>query len=184
MGVVGDSLERATAATGTRPIPKSAGAQMRYLVKQTKSTKTAAGLLGVSQRTVERYVKNQIKKPRPELAQRLAAEVSRRWQPVVKQRARDKAARQTGLVIETRARFGFTAAPGTTDDGRMRRLTQRVPPRYAGRLFAAQDAGASEAELQQIAAEALQEVYFKDSGRRADGLLVELTDIDYIDLDY
>ncbi|WP_425578726.1 telomere-protecting terminal protein Tpg, partial [Streptomyces lavendulae] len=108
--------------------------------------------------------------------------VRRRWQPLVRKRARDKAAKYTGLVIETRARFGFTAAPGTSDDGRMRRITQHLPPEFAGRLLAAQDAGASEAQLQQIAAEGLQEVYFKDGGGRAQGLLVEFTDIDYIDV--
>lgn len=185
MGIVGDSLHRAAAANSTRPIPKSAGAQIRYLVKQHKgSTKAVATLLAISQRTVERYVKEQIKTPRPELAERMAAEVTRRWQPLVKKRARQQAAKRTGLVIETRARFGFTAAPGTTDDGRMRRITQHVPPEYADRLFAAQQAGAPETELQRIAAEALQEAYFKDSGRRADDLLIEFTDIDYLDLGY
>ncbi|MFD9339801.1 telomere-protecting terminal protein Tpg [Streptomyces sp. NPDC060028] len=99
-----------------------------------------------------------------------------------RKRAREKAAKQTGLVIETRARFGFTAAPGTSDDGRMRRITQHLPPEVAARLLAAQDAGATEAELQQIAAGGLGEVYFRDSGRRADGLRVEFTDIDYVEV--
>ncbi|MEU6895883.1 XRE family transcriptional regulator [Streptomyces sp. NPDC046557] len=154
---------------------------MRYLVRQHKgSTRAVAGLLGISQRTVERYVKDQIRKPKPVLADRLVGEVRRRWQPLVRKRARDQAARQTGLVIETRARFGFTAAPGTTDDGRMRRITQHLPPEFAG--VAAQDAGAAEAELQALAAEGLQEVYFKDGGGRAQGLLVEFTDIDYVEI--
>ncbi|MBT2469916.1 hypothetical protein J7E97_19040 [Streptomyces sp. ISL-66] len=69
-------------------------------------------------------MKNQIKTPRPEFAECMAAEVTRRWQPLVKKRAHQQAAKRTGLVIETRARFGFTAAPGTTDDGRMRRITR------------------------------------------------------------
>ncbi|MFB7983801.1 telomere-protecting terminal protein Tpg [Streptomyces vinaceus] len=185
MGIVGDSLERAGQQTFTRPVPKSAGAQMRFLVKQHQgSTKAVAGLLGVSQRTVERYVKDQIKQPKPVLAERMAGEVRRRWQPLVRKRARARAAQQTGMVIETRARFGFTAAPGTTDDGRMRRLTQHLPPEYAGRILAAQDAGATEAELQALAAEGLQDVYFRDGGSRADGLLVELTDIDYIEIGF
>ncbi|MFJ5812273.1 telomere-protecting terminal protein Tpg [Streptomyces sp. NPDC093093] len=106
------------------------------------------------------------------------------WQHLVRKRAPEQAARQTGLVIETRALFGFTAAPGTTADGRMRRITQHLPPEFASRLLAAQDAGASEAELQQVAADGLQEVYFKDSGSRAQALLVEFTDIDYIDVAY
>ncbi|MCX4775435.1 telomere-protecting terminal protein Tpg [Streptomyces sp. NBC_01264] len=183
MGIVGDSLDRAAQAGFTRPIPKSAGAQVRYLVRQHKgSTKAVAALLGVAQRTVERYVKDQIKKPKQGLAERLAAEVRRRWQPLVRKRARDKAAKQTGMVIETRARFGFTAAPGTSDDGRMRRITQHLAPEHAARLLAAQDAGAPETQLQKIAAEGLQEAYFKDGGNRAPGLLVEFTDIDYIEV--
>ncbi|MFF3019926.1 MULTISPECIES: telomere-protecting terminal protein Tpg [unclassified Streptomyces] len=178
---ISDSLTKADEPHFTRPIPKSAGAQVRFLVKQLKTTKAVAAALGISQRTVERYVKNQIKQPKPELAARLEAEVRRRWQPLVRKRARDQAARTTGLVIETRARFGFTAAPGTTDDGRMRRITQHLPPEYASRLFAAQDAGATEAQLRHITAEALQEIYFKDNGARATSLLVEFTDIDYVD---
>ncbi|MFH7597510.1 XRE family transcriptional regulator [Streptomyces racemochromogenes] len=181
MSDISDSLTRADAQHFTRPIPKSAGAQMRYLLKQLKSTRNVAALLGISQRTVERYVKNEIKQPKPALAARMEAEVRRRWQPLVRKRAREQAARTTGLVIETRARFGFTAAPGTTDDGRMRRITQHLPPEYAGRLFAAQDTGATEAQLRHITAEALQEIYFKDNGARAGGLLVEFTDIDYVD---
>ncbi|MFF8373439.1 telomere-protecting terminal protein Tpg [Streptomyces lydicus] len=185
MGILGDSLDKATAATATRPIPKSAGAQMRFLVKQHKgSTKAVAQLLGISQRTVERYVKDQIRRPRRELAARMEREVRRRWQPRVRQKAQQRAAQRTGITIETRARFGFTAAPGTTDDGRIRLITQHLPPQYAGRLFDAQAAGATEQQLQNIAAEGLQEIYFKDRGRRADGLLVEFTDIDYVELDF
>lgn len=102
----------------------------------------------------------------------------------MRERAKKQAARSIGIIIETRARFGFTAAPGTSDDGRIRRITQHLPPQYAARLFDAQTAGAWEQQLQNIAAEGLQEQYFKDRGRRADGLVVEFTDIDYVELDY
>ncbi|MFF3062095.1 telomere-protecting terminal protein Tpg [Streptomyces sp. NPDC057909] len=185
MGIIGDSLDKAATATATRPIPKSAGAQIRFLVKHEKgSTRIVALRLGISQRTVERYLKGQIKSPRPELAAKLVAEVRKDWQPRVRERARKQAATSIGIVIETRARFGFTAAPGSTDDGRIRRITQHLAPQYAARLFDAQSAGASEQQLQNIAAEGLQEQYFKDGGRRADGLIVEFTDIDYVELDY
>lgn len=63
----------------------------------------------------------------------------------------------------------------------MRRLTQSLPAEYAGRHFSAREQGASESELSAIAAEGLQEIYFKDGGRRASGLPVKFTDIDYID---
>lgn len=67
---LGDSLDRALEKVFTRPAPKSAQAQMKYLVKQLKGTKAAATALGVSQRTVERYVKGQLKRPRQDLAAR------------------------------------------------------------------------------------------------------------------
>ncbi|MFF3767464.1 telomere-protecting terminal protein Tpg [Streptomyces sp. NPDC001922] len=184
MGIFEDSLDRAAAANFTRPMPKSAPARMRFLVKQLKGTRAVAELLGVSQRTVERYVKGRLQRPRPELAARLADEVRKRWQPRVRDRAKKQAATATGIVIETRARFGFTAAPGSTDDARIRRVTQHLPPEYAARLFDAQSAGATDQQLRGIAAEGLQEVYFKDGGRRAEGLQVEFTDIDYVELDF
>ncbi|MFG2562832.1 telomere-protecting terminal protein Tpg [Streptomyces sp. NPDC048496] len=184
MGIIGDSLDKAAAGTATRAIPKGAPAQMRFLVKQHKGTRAVAELLGISQRTVERYVKGQFKKPHADLAARLAGEVRMRWQPRVKEKAKKQAATSTGIVVETRARFGFTAAPGTTDDGRIRLITQHLPPEYAARLFDAQAAGATDEQLQAVVAEGLQEQYFKDRGRRADGLLVEFTDIDYVELDF
>ncbi|MEU4097165.1 XRE family transcriptional regulator [Streptomyces sp. NPDC026673] len=183
MGLLGDSLYRAVQGAFTRPIPKSAPAQMRYLVKQLKTTRAVAELLEISQRTVERYVNGQIKRPRPGLATRLEREVTRRWQPNIRARAKQAAATTGGIVIDTRARFGFTAAPGTTDDARMRLITQALPPEYAARLFAAQDQGADEQHLRAIAAEALQDVYFRDRGRRAAGLQVEFTDLDYVDFE-
>ncbi|MGX1887286.1 telomere-protecting terminal protein Tpg [Streptomyces sp. NPDC055287] len=183
MAQLGDGLNQAVQKAFTRPIPKSAGAQMRYLVKQLKSTRAVAEALGVSQRTVERYVKNQIKKPRPELASRIQREVKKRWQPQIRAKAKERAATTGGIVVDTRARFGYTAAPGTTDDSRLRHLTVALPPEFAARLFDAQEAGASEQQMRDIAAEGLQEIYFKDRGRRAGGLLVEFTDLEHIEFD-
>lgn len=185
MGALGDGLAKAAEKTMTRPVPRSAGARMRFLVKSEKgSTRAVARRLGVSQRTVERYLTGQFKRPRARLAARLAGEVLREWQPRVKRRARERAETTGGITIETRARFGFTAAPGSTDDARSRLITQHLPPVYAQRLFEAQDAGATEQQLRSIAAEGLQEVYFKDGGRRASGLFVEFTDIEFAELDY
>ncbi|MEV7412457.1 helix-turn-helix domain-containing protein [Streptomyces althioticus] len=183
MGIVDDGLNKAVQQAFTRPIPKSAGAQMRYLVKQLKGTRAVADALGVSQRTVERYVKDQIRRPRADLAQRLENAVRARWQPRIRAQARRQAATSTGLVIDTRARFGFTAAPGTTDDARLRHLTLALPPQYAARLFDAQDAGASEQQLRALAGEVLGEVYFRDGGRRAAGLDVEFTDVEQVQFD-
>jgi hypothetical protein len=184
MSVFGDGLDAAVQKAFTRPVPKSAGAQMRYLVKQLKGTKAVAQMLRISQRTVERYVKDQIKKPRPDLAARLEAEVKKRWQPQIRAKARQKAATTGGIVIDTRARIGYTAPIGTTDEDRLRHLTVALPPQYAARLFDAQEQGASDQQLQQIAAEALKEVYFQDSGRRAGQLEeVRFTGIEHLEFD-
>ena len=183
MDQVGDSLDAALQKAFTRPIPKNAGTQMRYLVQQLKGTRPVAELLGITQRTVERYVKNQIKKPRPHLAQHIEREVTKRWQPQIRAKAKQQAATTSGIVIDTRARLGYTAAPGTTDDARLRHLTIALPPEYAARLFAARDAGSTEQQLRDIAAEGLQEIYFKDHGRRAHGLLVQFTDVQQVDFD-
>lgn len=184
MSMFGDGLDAAVQKAFTRPAPKSAGAQMRYLVKQLKGTKAVAQMLRISQRTVERYVKDQIKKPRPDLAARLEAEVKKRWQPQIRAKARQKAATTGGIVIDTRARIGYTAPIGATDEDRLRHLTVALPPQYAARLFDAQEAGASDQQLRQIAAEALKEVYFQDSGRRAGQLEeVRLTDIEHLEFD-
>ncbi|MFI9601498.1 telomere-protecting terminal protein Tpg [Streptomyces sp. NPDC052043] len=184
MILFGDRLDAAVQKAFTRPAPKSAGAQMRYLVKQLKGTKPVAQMLRISQRTVERYVKDQINKPRPELAARLEHEVKKRWQPQIRAKARQAAATTGGIVIDTRARLGYTAPIGSTDQDRIRHLTVALPPRYAARLFDAQQAGASDQQLREIAAEALKEVYFQDSSRRAGSLEeVRFTDIEYLEFD-
>ena len=184
MSLFGDGLDAAVQKAFTRPVPKSAPAQMRYLVKQFKSTRAVAQMLRISQRTVERYVKDQIKKPRPDLAARLEREVKKRWQPQIRAQARKKAATTGGIVIDTRARIGYTAPIGTTDEDRIRHLTVALPPRYAARLFDAQEQGASDQQLQRIAAEALKEMYFQDNGRRAGSLEeIRFTDIEHREFD-
>ncbi|MFH8370647.1 telomere-protecting terminal protein Tpg [Streptomyces sp. NPDC018031] len=179
-----EELDKAVQGAFTRPLPKSAGARMRYLVRRHQhSTRRVAELLGISRRTVERYVKDQIRHPRPQLADRLEREVRARWQPQIRAQAKQAAATTTGIMIDTRARFGYTAAPGSTDDARLRHLTLALPPQYAARLFQAQEAGATEDQLRQVAAEALGEVYFRDNGRRAHGLEVALTDLEHLEFE-
>ncbi|MEV5343453.1 telomere-protecting terminal protein Tpg [Streptomyces sp. NPDC052773] len=180
---IGDGLDRALEGAFTRPIPKSAQAQMKYLVRQLKGTRAAAQVLGISQRTVERYVKGQLKRPRRDLRDRMEREVRKRWQPQVRARAKKRAASTDGLVVFTRARFGFTAAPGTTDDARIRDITQALPPEFADRLFTARDQGATEQQLQRIAAEGLAQMYFRANNTRAHGLDVEFTDVEQIEIE-
>jgi hypothetical protein len=66
----------------------------------------------------------------------------------------------------------------------MRRLTVHLPPVYARRLFDARQQGATDQQMRDIVAEGLQEVYFKDGGRRAADLEVAINNIDYFDVSF
>jgi hypothetical protein len=157
---------------------------MRELMRAERQDKDAvAARLGSTRRTVERYLAGTLRHPRHALREALAREVAKTWQPVVRRRARRQAAATGGITVDTRARFGYTAPVGTTDDPRERRLTVHLPPRYARRLFDAQEQGASDRQLRGIVAEGLQEVYFKDGGRDQ-GLEVEFTDVMYFDVEF
>jgi transcriptional regulator with XRE-family HTH domain len=183
VGEIEQAIEAALQATANRPVPKSPAAQMRALHRAERgSTKQTAARLGVSPRTVQRYLTGQIKRPTPRLAAALEAEVRKSWQPRLRQRAMKQAA-ASGITVETRARFGFTAAGGSTDDPRMRRITEQLPPATAAQLLAAHQSGAGEQQLRQILGDGLGHAYFRDRGRRAAGLDVEISDIDYLDVD-
>lgn len=185
MGEIDDAIERADREGFTRQPPKTLQARINFLMKQLRTTKVVAQEIGVSQRSVERYRKGERKHPPQAIAERIDAAVRARWQPQVRRRRRKQAATTTGITVETRARFGYTAPIGTTDDGRFRRLTVHLPPAYAQRLFDAREAGASDQQMRQIIAEGLKDIYFQDSGARALGLSdVTLNDIDYLDLNY
>ncbi|MGW3956967.1 telomere-protecting terminal protein Tpg [Streptomyces sp. NPDC004752] len=185
MGEIDDAIERADREAFTRQPPKALQARINFLMKQLKTTKAVAQEIGVSQRSVERYRRGERKHPPKVIADRIDAAVRARWQPQVRRRRQKQAATTTGITVETRARFGYTAPIGTTDDGRFRRLTVHLPPAYAQRLFDARDAGASDQQMRQIVAEGFKDVYFQDGGNRAMGLSdVTLNDIDYLDLDY
>lgn len=185
MGDIDDALQRAEYEAVTKAPPKTPLTQMRLLMRAEKgSAKAVAQRLGISRRQVERYLAGKAKHPRPALRDALTREVKKAWQPRVRAQARKKAATTGGITIETRARFGYTAPIGTTDDPRMRRLTVHLPPSYAARLFTAQQQGAGDQQLRAIVTEGLQEVYFKEHGTRAGNLEVELLDIDYFDASY
>ncbi|MEW1615676.1 MULTISPECIES: telomere-protecting terminal protein Tpg [unclassified Streptomyces] len=184
MGKIEDAIERADREAFTRQPPKTLKSQIGYLLKQLGSAKAVAAELGVTADSVNRYRRGARKNPPKDIASKIDDAVRSRWQPQVRKRRREQAA-ATGITVETRARFGYTASVGTTDDGRFRRLTVRLPAAYAQRLFDARDTGASDQEMRGIIAEGFKEVYFQDGGGRATGLSdVEINDIDYVDLDY
>ncbi|MGQ4437225.1 telomere-protecting terminal protein Tpg [Streptomyces sp. SAS_260] len=184
-GEIDDAIERADREAFTRQPPKTLKGQIGYLLKQLGSAKAVAREIGVTADSVNRYRRGARKHARKDVAAKIDDAVRQRWQPQVRRRRQKQAATSGGITVETRARFGYTAPIGTTDDGRFRRLTVHLPPAYAQRLFDARTTGASDQQMRQIIAEGLKETYFQDSGSRATGLTdVTLNDIDYLDLDY
>ncbi|MEU2794757.1 XRE family transcriptional regulator [Streptomyces sp. NPDC007100] len=185
MGEIEDAIERADQESFTRQPPKTLKAQIGYLIKQFGSAKAVAAELGVTADSVNRYRRGARKNARADVAAKIDDAVRARWQPQVRKRRQKQAATSGGITVETRARFGYTASVGTTDDGRLRRLTVHLPPAYARRLFDARDAGAGDQQMRGIIAEGFKEVYFQDGGGRAMGLSdVAINDIDYMDFDY
>ncbi|MEU5902474.1 telomere-protecting terminal protein Tpg [Streptomyces venezuelae] len=185
MGEIEDAIERADREAFTKDPPKTLKGQIGFLLKQFGSAKAVAAELGVTADSVNRYRRGARKHARADVAAKIDDAVKARWQPLVRKRRQKQAAASGGITVETRARFGYTAPVGTTDDGRFRRLTVHLPPAYAQRLFDARNAGASDQQMRGIIAEGFKEVYFQDGGGRAMGLSdVEINDIDYLDLDY
>ncbi|MFH9969440.1 telomere-protecting terminal protein Tpg [Streptomyces mirabilis] len=171
-------LERALL---TRPVP-TGDAAVRFLLRAEKgSTKNVAALLGISQRTVQRWVT-----ARPAVRRRpsvvhvglIEEAVRARWQPRVRARQRARA-EADGFVLHTRARFGFAAPAGSSDDPRVRLITQYLSGAVARELFAARDAGGGEQQQLVILARALGHAYFRDGGLRAHGLGIAFTDVEF-----
>jgi hypothetical protein len=185
VGEIDDAIERADREAFTKEPPKTLKGQIGFLLKQFGSAKAVAVELGVTADSVNRYRRGARKHARADVAAKIDDAVRQRWQPQVRKRRQKQAATSGGITVETRARFGYTAPVGTTDDGRFRRLTVHLPPAYAQRLFDARNTGASDQEMRAIIAEGFKEIYFQDGGGRATGLSdVTLNDIDYLDLDY
>ncbi|WP_411078289.1 telomere-protecting terminal protein Tpg [Streptomyces sp. cmx-10-25] len=185
MGEITDAIERAGQQHFTRRPPVTLKGQIGFLIRRLGSAKAVAAEIGVTADSVNRYRRGARKHARPDVAARIHGAVTSRWQPQVRQRRQRQAATTGGITVETRARFGYTAPIGTSDDNRLRRLTVHLPPAYAQRLFNARDTGADDRELRAIVADGFKDVYFQDGGTRAIGLSdVQLTDIDYLDLDY
>ncbi|MGW2956725.1 telomere-protecting terminal protein Tpg [Streptomyces eurythermus] len=180
-GKVLEALARAERKVFTRPAPKSAKAQMRFLLTRTKgSTKALAERLGVSRRTVERYRAGTLTTPQKRMRAALVEETESEWQPQVRAQARHQTATSSGMMVDVTAYFGFTCT-GSSDDGRERTITTAISPTYAKQILQLQEVGATEEDLHPIVAQAITESYFTEWGTRADGLRADFTQVLRID---
>lgn len=184
MGIVYDAMTRAvSAAAGGRPAPRGFTAQVRSFAGRGTAAareRRIMGRFGVSVRTARRWLAGSTptKANRTQVQQATDAREERR------QAERARRAAATGrLRVETRARFGFVAPSGTTDDARMRMVTATMPDDVTDQLMDAY-AGGDEDAMRELVAEGIGRDYFRDSGSRASGLNVEFTDIDYLDMEF
>ncbi|MEU8544769.1 HTH domain-containing protein [Streptomyces sp. NPDC048717] len=177
-----DGFARAERALFTRPAPKSARAQMKFLRTREKgSTKSLAERLGVSRKTVQRYLSGASSKPNKRLQEALVQETESEWQPQVRAQARQRAASSGGLVISCRAYFGF-GPEGTSDAGRVRDISVAVSPSHAAAIIAAQEEGATESDLHDAVAEAIADAYFRQGGGGRAGLEVKFADVEWLNI--
>jgi len=173
-------------ALRTRPLPPDTETRLRFLLAAHQgSTGQVATVLKVSQRTVQRWVTKKPgarRSPGHRRIQVIEEAVSARWQPRVRARRQTRAEAE-GFVRHTRAQLGFTDAARSSDDPRVRRITQRLSGEVARELFAARDAGSGEQQQQQlvILTRALGHAHFREGGRRAHGLGMAFIDVQFAD---
>jgi hypothetical protein len=179
-----DGLGRAERALFTRPAPKSARAQMKFLLTRAKGSTTAVTeRLGVSRRTVERYRSGAAKRPQKRLQAAWVDETEAQWQPQVRAQARQRAATSGGLVISCRPYFGF-GPEGASDPGRMRDIMTAISPAHADAILTARKSGATDDDLHALVAEAITDTYFRKEGGGRAGLHVEFKDVDRLDISF
>ncbi len=177
--VVRDALDRADQAHWTRQPPQSDHARLRYLLAHTRDVRDLAARLHTTPRTLNRVLGQRVRRCSDPLHRAVHTEVARLWQPRVRLRARQAA---RGMRVSFRAWFGFDAAAGSSDDGRVRRLSVTLLPYHADLLFQAHARGADEDRLRGLLAEAIGVAYFHLPINSSEN--VRLTDIDYLDVDY
>ncbi|WP_327310111.1 helix-turn-helix domain-containing protein (plasmid) [Streptomyces sp. NBC_01298] len=177
-----DALHRAERALFTRPAPKSPNAQMRYLRKRERgSTKSLAERLGVSRKTVQRYLSGASAKPNKRLQEALVQETESEWQPQVRAQARQRATTSGGFEISFRSTLGFTAN-GSSDDTRVRDLTIAVSPYHAALIIAAREEGTTTTDLHELVEEAIADAYFRLSGGGRASLKVNFVDVQWLNI--
>ncbi|MCX4624990.1 telomere-protecting terminal protein Tpg [Streptomyces albogriseolus] len=118
----------------TRPAPKSANAQVKFLLTRVKgSAKALAERVGTSARTIERYRAEKLNAAK-RLRAALVEDTESEWQPQVRAQAREQASTSGGMMVEVTAYFGFTWS-ASSDDGRIRTITTPISPTYARQIL-------------------------------------------------
>lgn len=179
MGEIAQGLERA-AHPARSPDTET---RLRFLLAAHQgSTRQVAAVLEVSQRTVQRWVTKKPgarRSPGPAQIQVIEEAVSARWQPRVRARRQTRAEAE-GFVLHQGAVRIRRRGPVL---GRPAGAAHHPAPVRGGRSRTVRRAGRRRGEQQQmvILARALGHAYFRDGGRRAHGLGIAFTDVEFAD---
>ena len=181
---VKEALDLADAQHWTRQPPRSDRARLRFLLRH-QDIRALAARLRCGQARLTEVLAGASLVPDDPLRRRIYWEVIRLWQPRVRRRVHDavSAGKGNGMVVCFRARFGFAAAVGSSDDPRLRLLTLRLANEHAALLFEARHRDADEQEFLHILADAAGASYFNivPSSRLRE---VSLTEIEFVEFSY
>ncbi|NEB04243.1 hypothetical protein [Streptomyces sp. SID13726] len=182
---VAEALDIADAHHWTRQPPRSDRARLRFLTSHTPDLAALAGLLNTTPRTLQHILIRQSATPNEALSRAILKEVIRLWQPRIRRRAHQNiGVHQHSMWVYFRGWFGFDVSEGSSDDGRIRLLTQPLHHPYPARLLEARYHGASEQELRSIVADAIGESYFGFSPGPGGLHAVRLTNVDFIEFSH
>lgn len=182
---IAEALDIADAHHWTRQPPRSDRARLRFLASQHTDIDTLATHLHTTPAIVQDILELRRTAQGTALHQTIVKEIIRLWQPRVRRRAHNEILNhpQMSMGVHFRAWFGFHGAAGTSDDGRMRHISERLPAPYPARLLQARHREADENELRTIVADAVGEAYFRVSPT-GNLHMVRLTNIQYIEFAY
>jgi hypothetical protein len=182
---IAEALDIADAHHWTRQPPRSDHARLRFLLSHHTDIPALATRLRTTAATVQDILERRSTASAGPLHQAIVREIVRLWQPRVRRRIHQEvlAHQHRGLQVHFRGWFGFDGAEGSSDDGRMRQLSQQLPDPYPARLFEARYRNAEEKELRGIVGDAVGEAYFKVAPVRGRHV-VRLTDIEYVEFSY
>ncbi len=175
---VSEALDIADQRHWTKPPPRTYAARLGYLTSQLGTAQTAQRLHLEPQDTLTGFTHD--------LHARIDREVRRIWQFQERQNLHETlVAKRAHIVVRFRARFGFSAARGSSDDSRLRFLAPQLLPEHAAELFAARHREASDDELRRILGDAIGAAYFfQRLGPHQTQAAVAITELNSVEFRY
>ncbi|GLV79385.1 MULTISPECIES: telomere-protecting terminal protein Tpg [Streptomyces] len=179
---VSEALDIADQRHWTKAPPRSHTNRLRYLATRL-GTSNAADRLHLSPGDVRNVGHINFTN---DLRSAIDREVRRIWQFTERQQLHETLVRDNGqVIVRFRARFGFSAARGSSNDSRLRFLAPQLLPQHTAELFEARHRDASEDELRRILGDAIGAAYFfQRLGPHQTQAAVAIAKLDFVEFRY